>query len=81
MEAQIITDRQRWDDFVAASVCCNITQSYGWGELAQHVGAIEPLRIGVVDDASNLQAVMLILVTRAPIINKIYFYAPRGPCY
>lgn len=79
MEAQIITDRQRWDDFVAASACCNITQSYAWGELAQHVGALESLRVGVVDEAGNLCAVMLILITRAPVLNRIYFYAPRGP--
>ena len=47
MEARIITDRQQWNDFVAASVCCNITQSYEWGELAPHLGA-EAMRIGVV---------------------------------
>ena len=79
MEAQIITDRQQWNDFVAASECCNITQSYEWGELAHHLGAIESLRVGVVDAGGKLCAVMLILVSRAPVLNRIYFYAPRGP--
>src|SRR6266496_154393 len=79
MEAQIITDRQQWDDFVGASECCNITQSYEWGELARHVGALEPLRVGVVDAEGKPCAVMLILVSRAPVLNRIYFYAPHGP--
>ena len=78
MEARIITDRQQWNDFVAASACCNITQSYEWGELAPHLRA-EALRVGVVNDTGKLCAVMLILITRAPLLRQIYFYAPRGP--
>ena len=78
MEARIITNRQQWNDFVAASACCNITQSYEWGELAPHLGA-EPLRVGVVDDNGSLCAVMLILISRAPMLQRTYFYAPRGP--
>lgn len=80
MHAKLITDRQRWDDFVAASICCNITQSYEWGELAPHLGASEALHLGVVDDTTGqLCAAMLVLVSHAPVINRTYFYAPRGP--
>ncbi len=78
MEARIITDRQRWNDFVASSVCCNITQSYEWAELAPHLGS-EALRIGVVDEHGQICAAMLLLITRAPVLRRIYFYAPRGP--
>ncbi len=78
MEARIITDRQQWNDFVAASPCCNITQSYEWGELAPHLGA-EALRMGVVDDDGKLCAAVLVLISRAPILRQTYFYAPRGP--
>lgn len=78
MEARIITDRQQWNDFVVASPCCNITQSYEWGDLAPHLGA-EPLRAGVVDDDGKLLAAMLVLITRAPVLRRYYFYAPRGP--
>ena len=78
MQAQIISDRQQWNDFVASSVCCNITQSYEWGELAVHLHA-EPLRVGVLDDEGRLCAAMLILISRAPVIQQTYFYAPRGP--
>src|SRR5258708_9990962 len=78
MKAYIITDCRQWNDFVAASVCCNITQSYEWGELAPHLGA-EALRIGVVDEDGQLCAAMLILITSAPVLRRTYFYAPRGP--
>lgn len=78
MEARIITDRQEWNDFVASSVCCNITQSYEWGEMLPYLGD-DRLRVGVVDADGKLCAAMLVLVARAPIINQTYFYAPRGP--
>lgn len=79
MQAKIMSNCRQWDDFVAASPCCNITQSYAWGDLAPHLGASEALRVGVVDDAGQLCAAMLILVQRAPVLNATYFYAPRGP--
>jgi lipid II:glycine glycyltransferase (peptidoglycan interpeptide bridge formation enzyme) len=78
MQARIITDRQQWNEFVSNSVCCNITQSYEWGELAPHLDA-EAMRVGVVDDDGQLRAAMLILVSRAPLLRRNYFYAPRGP--
>ena len=78
MQARIITDSQQWNDFVAASECCNITQSFEWAELAPHLGA-EALRIGVVDDDGQLRAAILLLITRAPVLRKTYFYAARGP--
>ncbi|HCI81276.1 MAG TPA: hypothetical protein DHW02_16480 [Ktedonobacter sp.] len=80
IQAKIITDRQQWDDFVAASEHCNITQSYEWGELAPHLGSTDVLRVGVVEEETGkLCAAILILVSRAPILNRTYFYAPRGP--
>lgn len=79
MEAQIITDRQQWNEFVGSSVCCNITQSYEWGELAPHLDASEALRVGVLDATGKLCAAMLILVVRAPLLQRPYFYSPRGP--
>lgn len=78
MEARIITDSRQWNDFVSASECCNITQSYEWGELGPHLGA-QTMRIGVVDDEGKLCAAMLMLIVRAPIIRRPYFYAVRGP--
>jgi len=76
MEARLITDRQQWNDFVAASKYCNITQSYEWGELAPHLGA-EAIHVGVVDDQGHLCAAMLVLVSS--ILRRNYFYVPRGP--
>src|SRR5690349_4665966 len=79
MDAQIITDRQVWNNYVGASAYCNVTQSYEWGELAHYLGCSESLRIGIVNNAGQLCAAMLVLVMRAPILNRTYFYAPRGP--
>jgi peptidoglycan pentaglycine glycine transferase (the first glycine) len=79
MEAQIITDRQRWNTFVLSSICCNITQTYEWAEFGSYLGADETLRVGVIDDAGSLCAAMLIIVSRAPVLKQTYFYAPRGP--
>ena len=79
METCIITNHQQWNDFVASSACCNITQSYEWGELHSHLGAKNVLRVGVVDHNGHLLAAMLILVSTLPILKCTYFYAPRGP--
>ena len=78
MEARIITDRQQWNDFVSTAQGCTITQSYEWGELAPHLGA-QTMRVGVLDDAGQLCAAILVLIVRAPLIRRLYFYAPRGP--
>lgn len=78
MEARIITDCKQWNDFVGASVCCNITQSYEWGELAPHLD-VEAMRVGVLDDSGKLCAAVLVLIARAPVLRGTYFYAPRGP--
>jgi lipid II:glycine glycyltransferase (peptidoglycan interpeptide bridge formation enzyme) len=79
MEACIITNHQQWNTFVESSDCCNITQSYEWGELASHLGARDVLRVGVVDHNGQLLAAMLVLVSTLPILKCTYFYAPRGP--
>lgn len=78
MEARIIDDRLQWNDFITASEGCNITQSYEWGELGPFLAA-EIMRAGVLDDEGKLCAAMLIIITRAPIIHRPYFYSPRGP--
>ena len=79
MEAQIITDRQRWNDFVVSAAACNIKQSYEWGEFSAFLGADEALHIGVVDEHGQLCAAMLMTITRAPVLKQNYFYVPRGP--
>ncbi len=77
MEARIISDRKQWNDFVASSVCCNITQSYEWGQFRQL--SPEVMYVGVVDDNEQLCAAMLVFILKAPIIKRTYFYSPRGP--
>lgn len=78
MRAQIITDRQQWNDFVAASELCNLTQTYEWGELISKQHS-DSLHVGVVNDDGSLCAGMLVLVLTLPALHVPYFYAPRGP--
>ncbi|GHO86423.1 lipid II:glycine glycyltransferase FemX [Dictyobacter formicarum] len=78
MKANIITDRQQWNDFIATSSGCNITQTYEWGELLA-ANKEEALHIGVINAEGQLCAAILILIARIPILPFPYFYAPRGP--
>ncbi len=78
MQAQIITDRRLWNDFVEKSIHCNLTQTYEWGELMQELQA-ETLHIGVTNEEGQLCAVMLLLIAKLPLLRIPFFYAPRGP--
>jgi lipid II:glycine glycyltransferase (peptidoglycan interpeptide bridge formation enzyme) len=78
MQAKIITNRQQWNDFVAASDLCNITQTFEWGELMSQKHS-EFLPVGVVQEDGSLCAAMLILISTVPMLHVPYFYAPRGP--
>ncbi|WP_172632065.1 lipid II:glycine glycyltransferase FemX [Dictyobacter arantiisoli] len=78
MKAQIITDRQLWNTFIANSEGCNVTQTYEWGELMSS-RAGEMLPIGVLNDEGELCAAMLIIISKAALLKATYFYAPRGP--
>ncbi|GCE08060.1 lipid II:glycine glycyltransferase FemX [Dictyobacter aurantiacus] len=78
MNACLITDRQQWDDFIATAPFGAITQTYEWGELAQHANS-KPLYCGVLDDQDQLRAAMMVLVIYVPTVKSYYFYVPRGP--
>lgn len=78
MQAQIITDRQQWNDFVSASTYCNVTQTFEWGELLP-VHENDILRFGVIDAEEKLCAAILIIITYVSPLKICYFYAPRGP--
>jgi lipid II:glycine glycyltransferase (peptidoglycan interpeptide bridge formation enzyme) len=77
MRVEIVTDRERWNRFVEARPSGNITQTYEWGELGH---ALEGgcLRLGAFE-GEELRGAMLIVVERAPLLRKPYFYVPRGP--
>jgi len=77
MRVEIITDRERWNRFVEARPSGNITQTYEWGELG-HAADGGCIRLGAVEDG-ELRGVMLLVVERAPLLKRPYFYAPRGP--
>ncbi len=78
LRACLVDDSRLWDEFVARSDYGTITQSYAWGVLAQHAGSL-PLHIGVMDQSGNLQAAMLVLISKLATLHSTYFYVPRGP--
>jgi lipid II:glycine glycyltransferase (peptidoglycan interpeptide bridge formation enzyme) len=79
MNSKIITypERERWNNFVAASPNSSILQSYEWGELKSYFGW-KPIRI-VLEDEGKIMAGISILKREIPLIRHSLFYAPRGP--
>lgn len=72
------TDKQLWNEFVAASPIGDLLQSFEWGELKRRSGGWEPIRLAVEDNGRIVGAVS-ILKRRLPHTGKCIFYAPRGP--
>jgi len=78
MNLKIITypERQRWNEFVAASPQGSILQSYEWGEFKSLFGW-KPIRI-VLEEQEKIIAGISILKREIPFIGHSLFYAPRG---
>jgi peptidoglycan pentaglycine glycine transferase (the first glycine) len=77
MQVEIINDREQWNAFVEACPTGNITQTWEWAELGQHLGSAA-LRLGVLENGALVGA-MLAIVERAPLLRRPYLYVPRGP--
>ncbi len=77
MHVEIINDRDQWNAFVEACPTGNITQTWEWAELGQHLGSAA-LRLGALENGALVGA-MLVIVERAPLLRRPYLYAPRGP--
>ncbi len=69
-------DEHKWTAFVDAAQTGYITQSWEWG-LLTHIGKMH--RLAVEDDSGSYIAAILMIETLAPLINRPYLYAPRGP--
>lgn len=69
--------RERWNDFVAASEYPSTMQSFQWGEVKASTGW-EPLLV-TVEDEGIIRAGAMILRRRLPLSGRSLLYAPRGP--
>jgi peptidoglycan pentaglycine glycine transferase (the first glycine) len=74
---EVATDRAAWNTFVESQATGNITQTWEWADLAHAAGG-NALRLGAYMDG-ELRGAMLIVVERAPLLRRPYFYVPRGP--
>lgn len=73
------TDRQRFNDFVAAHPKGHFLQRTEWGDVKASMGwECLPL---AVEEAGEIKAALLILKRRLPLplVKRCVFYAPRGP--
>ncbi len=77
VQVELLTDRDLWNRFVESRPTGNITQTYEWGELG-HARDGGCLRLGAFM-GGELVGAMLLIVERAPLIRRLYFYVPRGP--
>lgn len=69
-------DMTRWNALVEHTTTGYITQTWEWGQLT-HLGTMH--RVAVADDTGGYVAAALMIEMHAPIINRPYLYAPRGP--
>ncbi|HEX6817433.1 MAG TPA: peptidoglycan bridge formation glycyltransferase FemA/FemB family protein, partial [Ktedonobacterales bacterium] len=77
VRVELVDDRDAWNRFVEARPTGNITQTYEWGELG-HAADGGCLRLGAYANG-ELVGAMLIIIERAPVLRRPYFYVPRGP--
>lgn len=73
-----ITEKERWNKFVADFPTGDLLQSFEWGELKRRSGGWEPIRLAV-EEGGEIHAAISILKRKLPRLNKCIFYAPRGP--
>jgi lipid II:glycine glycyltransferase (peptidoglycan interpeptide bridge formation enzyme) len=79
MEAQLITDRKQWNDFVKRMPTGHLCQTYEWSEHGEDPSArATALHVGAVEGGELVGAVLLLRSKMARIPGALY-YAPRGP--
>jgi peptidoglycan pentaglycine glycine transferase (the first glycine) len=69
-------EQSRWNALIESSQTGYITQMWEWGQLS-HLGTMH--RLAIADDTGAYIAATSLIETRAPLINRSYFYVPRGP--
>jgi lipid II:glycine glycyltransferase (peptidoglycan interpeptide bridge formation enzyme) len=78
MEAKLIEDRRQWNAFIASARTGHLCQTWEWAEHSEEGAHAGSLRVGVVDDAQLIAAVLLTRGTMSG-LRAPFFYAPRGP--
>src|SRR5690242_9926770 len=80
MHARLIEDRLLWNRFIASTPTGHLCQTFEWAEHSPGEEArTDSLHVGVVDDAGQLVAAVLLVRSKASGIKAPFYYAPRGP--
>ncbi len=79
MDIRIINskEKEKWDDFIKNSAYGDLTQSYLWGKLKEKEG-LKSIYL-LAEEDNYLKGAILILVRKAPFLNRTVFYGTRGP--
>ena len=71
------TEKENYNKFVSAHPKGHFSQLWEWGQVKKSMGW-EPLPL-VLEYQDEIQAAMLILKKRLPLLPISFFYSPRGP--
>lgn len=78
MQAQPITDRRLWNDFIGSAPTGHICQTYEWPEHVSAAARQDSLRVGMLDEG-RLVAAMVLVRSATSGISAPFYYAPCGP--
>jgi lipid II:glycine glycyltransferase (peptidoglycan interpeptide bridge formation enzyme) len=74
-----ISEKARFNDFVARFPTGDLMQSYEWGEIKARTGGWKPVRIVGEDDNGTIVATASMLLRSIPRTGKCIAYIARGP--
>ncbi len=74
------SDRERFDNFIAACEYRSFLQTWGWGDLKATTGWT-PHRIAIQSEDGQILAAAQILERSLPGVHRSLFYCPRGPMF
>ncbi|MBR4231106.1 MAG: peptidoglycan bridge formation glycyltransferase FemA/FemB family protein [Bacilli bacterium] len=69
--------KEEYQNFFEKCPYNHFLQSYEWGEVAKERKQT-PIYLALVDDNNKIHAACLAMRKHVPIINKYYYYSPRG---
>jgi len=67
-----------WNRFVAETATGHLCQTYEWPEHSDEGARTGSLHLGVLENG-QLVAAMVLVASKASVINAPFFYVPRGP--
>ncbi|MEK7203069.1 MAG: peptidoglycan bridge formation glycyltransferase FemA/FemB family protein [Patescibacteria group bacterium] len=77
MRIVVLTDKERFNNFIGSQKISQFLQSWQWGEFQTMVGG-KIIRLGIESETGELLAATTLVKKSLP-MGKSYFFCPRGP--